>query len=236
MRIHEILESVEPEYKVILLGMVENVPNNMNATVNDVFNHFAPFTQLNRDEKLALLSLTKLRSNKFAPKMSYSQRCEVLALFHKGVPRDALAKMYNVDRRTVTHIYTVTSPHYKNVRDERIGIGEEEFRNRYLTNDLITTALSFMQKTKSDSENNPNANKKQGLHLVRGQFCTYDHRVIISWREPANTEGIEVAGWHYCDLDSDLPNQWFTAGGPNSLKTSQSCYSAMLEDITDKLE
>jgi len=237
VKLEDAYEFVEPEYRIILAGMMSQVPNNGDITVGEVINHFAPYSQLNRDERRALLSLTKLQKNKFAPKMSQTQRCEVLALFHEGVTREALSKMYNVDRRTITHIYTPHSPHYKSIRDERIGIGKEAFYEKYVTDDLLNTALSFIKQDKDKiTENNPNANKKQGLHLVRNQFCTYDHRVIISWREPGNTEGIHVAGWYYCDLDSDMPTHWFTAGGPDSLKNSQACYLAMLEDITDKLE
>ena len=80
------------------------------------------------------------------------------------------------------------------------------------------------------------ANKKQGLHIVRGPMCTYDHRVTIAWREPSEIDNITVAGWYYRDLDSDFPDHWFTAGGLDSLRSSQACYTAMLDEITDKLE
>jgi len=234
MSFEEAIEFVDPEYRETLKGMVDNMPNNIKLTVNDVLTHFVPDMSLKREERLALLSLIGVNRNKFAPKMSHTQRCEVLALYYRGFRRETLAKMYGVDRRTITHIYTPHSPHYKNVRNERTGIGPELFESKYLTNEIIGKAMSFYHSiTKTEGQNNPNAHAKRGLHVVQGKNCTYAHRVTISWRE-ANGD-IPVAGWYYQDLDGDFPDTWLSVD-EESMKTSLACYSAMLTDITDKLE
>lgn len=231
----EAIEFVDPEHRDTIKGMVDNMPNNMNLSVRDVLNHFIPDMSLKREERLALLSLIGVDKNKFAAKLNNTQRCEILALYYKGFRRDTLAKMYGVDRRTITHIYTSHSPHYKNVRNERTGIGSEQFESKYLTDDLIGRAMSFYHEViNSDNKNNPHASAKRGLHVVQGKNCEYAHRVIISWRE-ADEDQIIVSGWYYQDLDGDSPTLWFSVSD-ESMKTSMACYSAMLADITDKME
>jgi hypothetical protein len=82
--------------------------------------------------------------------------------------------------------------------------------------------------------NNKLASGKAGIHIVRGKMCSYDHRVAIQWIE-AGQHGTTISGWYYRDLDGDFPETWFIAGGPESMRNSQACYAAMLNDITDKL-
>lgn len=234
MSIEEAIQFIDPEYREVVRGMADNMPNNTKLSVMDVLNYYIPQDGMRREERLALLLLTSVDKNKFAPKMTNSQRCEVLALHHKGFRREVLAKMYKVDRRTITHIYTPHSPHYKNIRNERTGIGPEEFDNKYLTDDIVNTALSFSYEIrKAEGTNNQFANAKRGIHVIQGRNCTYAHRVTISWRE-ANGD-ISVSGWYYQDLDGDFPDTWFSVD-EESMKTSMACYSAMLGDITDKLE
>src|SRR5580765_7209881 len=119
--------------------------------------------QLTREERIALLLSINSERNKFGPKLTYAQRCEVLALRHIGVRREVLAKMYGVDRRTITHIYNPDSPHYKNVRELEIGLGQEQFRNKYVSSELLDKALSHSQV---ENRNNKFANKKQGINMV----------------------------------------------------------------------
>jgi len=185
-----------------------------------------------REERIALLASLNASSTKFMAKLSFDQRCEILALRHLGVRRDVLSKMYNVDRRTITHIYNPMSPHYKNVRAEEAGVGREAFRNTYVSNELLAIALE--QSAPKEEGNNKEANRMAGLHTVQGKNCTYAHRVYINWIE-AGQHKIEVSGWYYRDVDSDFPEDWFTAGDADSLKSSRACYMAMLNDISDKL-
>lgn len=190
-----------------------------------------------QEEGLALLDLLHAENNygKFAAKLTFAQRCEILALHRKGCTRELLAKLYKVDRRTVTHIHNPDSPHYKNVREEELRLGRDNFITKYLTLDVQNAAFEMIEGQKNDVTNNKLANRKRGIHKVRNDFCDYDHRVIIGWVEPGDQDDVQVAGWYYKDMDSEWPDTWFSAGGSDSLKTSQACYNAMLGDISDKL-
>jgi hypothetical protein len=142
--------------------------------------------------------------------------------------------MYNIDRRTVTHICNPLSTHYKAVREMETGLGADRFRETYLNDTIINKALAFRQETEQAPEtNNKLAKGKAGVHVVRGKLCEHDHRVIIAWKNNDDPQ-IEVAGWYYKDLDGDFPDNWFCTGD-ESLKTSNACYVAMLHDITDKV-
>lgn len=188
---------------------------------------------MSKEEMLEYLRLAYADRGKFAPKMTFFQRCEVLALYRKGITREALAEMYGVDRRTITHIYNPTSVHYKNVRQLEINMGREIFMRTYLNEETLSRAVQHhKEKVESTPKNNKHANGKAGIHVVRGLNCEYDHRVHVRWLEP-DTD-IQEAGWYYRDMDSDFPDRWFCTS-EESLKTSQACYNAMLKDIMDRI-
>jgi hypothetical protein len=229
MKIAEVIDALEPDSKSIIESMASRKGLNGEATVDQLASLYPHTdTTMTRDERLALVSLVFIRSNKFAPKLDFIKRCEILALYRKGLTRDSLATMYNVDRRTVTHIYNSKSAHYKNIREEEIGLGRERFQETYLTPEILNKALAFMEIKKDMPGNNKFANAKSGLNIVRGKMCEFDHRVIIQWRED------DIPGWYYKDLDGDYPEHWF-ATGEGSLRSSQACYMGMINDITDKL-
>lgn len=193
-----------------------------------------------KEESLALLEaavIANRRANeKFAPKLTFHQRCEVLALRRKGCTRESLAHIFDVDVRTITHIYNDQSTRYKNVREEEQILGRENFLLKYLTPELMLKAATFMQPEEKDV-NNKKANGKAGVHVVRNEYCNYDHRVIVQWVERGEQEHVAVSGWYYKDLDSEWPDQWSTPFGvDDALKTSQTCYTAMLADISDKMD
>jgi hypothetical protein len=190
-----------------------------------------------QEEGLALLDSLAAEASygKFAAKLSFAQRCEILALHRKGCTRELLAKLYRVDRRTITHIYNQQSPHYKNVREEELRLGRDNFILQYLTLDVQNAAIALMEKNGDKEVNNKLANRKAGIHMMRNDYCDYDHRVMIGWIEPSDQDDIQIAGWYYKDLDSEWPDTWFTAGGPDSLKTSQAAYTAAINDISDKI-
>jgi hypothetical protein len=188
---------------------------------------------LSREERIALLSSLYSQKNKFAAKLTFEQRCEILALHRIGITREAVASMYNIDRRTVTHICNPLSKHYKKVREMETGLGTDRFRETYLNDETINKALAFRQEAEKSVEvNNKFAKTKAGVHVVKGKNCQLEHRVIVAWKD--KDDDIEVPGWYYKDLDSDFPDNWFCTGD-DSLKTSHACYVAMLSDITDKV-
>jgi hypothetical protein len=189
---------------------------------------------LSREERIALLTSLYSEKNKFAAKLTFEQRCEILALHRLGITREAVASMYNIDRRTVTHICNPLSKHYKKVREMEVGLGVDRFRETYLNDETINKALAFRQEAETVAEvNNKYAKGKAGVHVVKGKNCQMEHRVIIAWKDKEGD--IEIAGWYYKDIDSDFPDNWFCTDN-DSLKTSNACYVAMLTDITDKVE
>lgn len=185
----------------------------------------------------AAIKASKDANNKFEPKLDFRQRCQILALYRKGCTREALAKLYNVDRRTITHIHNDKSPRYKNVREEELRLGRDNFMLQYLDADMLIKAAVFVAPIIGDKhENNRKANRMAGVHTAKNSMCDYDHRVIIQWVEKGEQDHIEVSGWYYRDLDSEWPEVWSSPHGvEGAKKTSQSCYNAMLEDISDKL-
>lgn len=232
MKVNEVIQYLEPDDQTTINAMISKAGMNGDATIEQLLAAY-PHTNPNitRDERSALVSLVYKRPNRFAPKLTFANRCEILALHRKGVPREVLANMYAIDRRTVTHICTNSSPHYKNVRQEEVGLGHR-FIEKYLTANLIDKAMAFNTVGTKEVVNNKYAAHKRGIHTVRGPMCTYDHRVVIRWREPDGD--VRIAGWYYCDLDGDYPDKWFCVG-EESMRTSQACYNAALEDIADKI-
>jgi hypothetical protein len=231
----EALGLITPEHKLILQALMQKHGVSDSISAKEMFRRFSEDLSLTPEELDALIPLLQINKYKFAPKMDFTQRCQILALYRKGFSSEVLARIYKINRRTLTHIYNPNSPHYKNVREQLTVMGLERFKETYATPEVVRTALAYESEYDRTKEvNNKHANGKQGVHVVRNNFCNYDHRVIIQWVE-AGERNITVSGWYYRDLDSDFPEEWFTAGGPESLRNSQACFSAMLTDITDRL-
>jgi len=191
------------------------------------------------DQALALLeaavSAHRLANNKFGRKLTFEQQCEILALHRKGVTRVALATLYNIDRRTVTHINNPESPHYKTVREAEFLMGRDNFSRRYLKLDMLEKAATLVMPEPTEKPvNSKQANRMSGVHVVKTEMTNHEHRVIIQWVEKNTQSHIEVSGWYYKDLDSEWPDMWSCPYNmPEALKTSQACYTAMLTDISD---
>lgn len=217
----------------ILRKMLDRECITNDTPILDVVSKFQSNGKLVREEQMALLAAAFVNKNRFVAKLTLRQRCEVLALRRSGISRESLAKMYGIDRRTVTHIYNDNSPHYKDVRAIEKGMGKDAFIKEYLNDELVNKALAYRQKQETEEPNNRMARGKEGVHSIRGKDCEYDHRIIISWRD-ADEKEIEVSGWYYKDLDGDYPDNWLSSG-PASLKTSNACFVGMLSQISDKL-
>jgi hypothetical protein len=183
----------------------------------------------------AAVEASKAANSKFEAKLTFARRCEILALHRMGCTREALAELYGVDRRTITHIHNPKSPRYKNVREEELRLGKENFLKEYLDTDMLNAAASkITTKITAKEENNKKSNRMAGVHTMRNEFCDYDHRVIIKWMEANTAQNILVSGWYYQDLDSEWPDDWFH-GNDESLRTSQGCFNHAKMDISDKL-
>ena len=191
-----------------------------------------------REEAMSLLeaaiAASREANGKFESKLTFGQRCEILALYRKGCTREALAKLYGVDRRTITHIHNVKSPRYKNVREEELRLGRENFLTKYLIPEMMKKAAEIVKPAEVPTHNKL-ANRMAGLHMLQNDMCSYTHRVDIKWVTPEEHPNVKIAGWYYRDLDSEWPDDWFTTQDPEALKTSQACYKAAQLDISDKL-
>src|SRR5688572_25368672 len=223
VKISDVVHVLDPDIRATINEIAHKLGANGETTVDQLLTLAKPSTG---EERHALLSLSNWGSNKFAPKLSFPKRCEILALYRAGLTRESLSTMYGVDRRTITHIYNPMSPHYKNVREEEIRLGKDKFRNQYLSEEAWNRALAFRQEKDKGEQNNKYAKAKEGIHIVRGKNCEYEHRVVIGWREKDET--IEAAGWYYKDLDGDFPDNWFCTDD-SSRRTSMSCYIAMMK-------
>jgi hypothetical protein len=172
------------------------------------------------------------RQGKFAHKLDFDQRCEILALYRTGVPRTALAEAYGLDRRTVTHIYNPRSSHYKDVKAEEVKLGKEAFQRQYITENGLSKLKKVMETFIPVSDFRPirNATKFKGVHNVSNENTSGPHRIIVAWRE-AGLDNVG-AGWYYQDRDGQVPEQWLH-NGEESRMTSKSCYEAAKEQVFD---
>jgi hypothetical protein len=172
------------------------------------------------------------RQGKYAHKLDFDQRCEILALYRTGVPRVALAEAYAIDRRTVTHIYNPRSVHYRAVRAEEEKLGKEAFQRQYITENGLNKLKQIMATFKPTSEFHPirNATKYRGVHVVENEQTVKPHRVVIAWRE----NGLDNvgAGWYYQDRDGQVPEQWLH-NGEESRQTSKACLEALKVELFD---
>src|SRR4249919_2417704 len=149
-KVSEALELIEPRDQEIIHHMVAKAGANGELTVDQLLALY-PYTnpEMPREERLALLCLAHTRKNNFAPKLTFSGRCEVLALCRKGLPKDAIASAYNIDRRTVTHIQNPVSTHYKKVREEELVLGKDRFIETYLTDEIINKVMIYVATSKT---------------------------------------------------------------------------------------
>ena len=166
---------------------------------------------------------------KFAAKLSFAQRCEILAFYHNGVSRQHLADAFGIDRRTVTHIQNAQSKHYRDVRAEYKKLGHDAFLRQYVT-EAGALKIAKVVEGKNLIEGVPRkaANKCRGAHNIKTEFMEHSHRIMIEWQD-AGTIG---PGWYYQDLDGPTPDQWFH-NGADSTMTSNACLQAVKENITE---
>lgn len=76
-------------------------------------------------------------AGQFEPKLTFAQRCEILALDRVGSKRNQIAAAYKIARPTVAYICNPASRHYKNVRKELHDLGSDHFIEKYLTEEVM---------------------------------------------------------------------------------------------------
>ena len=185
-------------------------------------------------------------AGRFAPKLNFDERCGILAAYLSGVSRRLLAAAFNINRRTVTHIYNKNSVHYKEVRKELERMGVDEFKRQYMTEIIANKLMEAEQNTRvrilvelDDKEEsawanklmrpNPKRTKDMGYHTLHPEHCTYSHRVQIGW-----AAGHFGVGWYYRDLDGSFPDAWMHSG-EESILTSTSALAGAKFEIQDKM-
>lgn len=185
---------------------------------------------------------------RFDAKLTFDERCSVLALYLSGVHRRVLALAFGIDRRTVAHIYNRKSIHYKAVRNRLQELGQAEFLKQYLTewatekvakvaNDPSITLADKEYRAQPDKGVHPNKrkNRNEGLHVVKPDQCEHTHRIMIQWFDERPIEGTEQtlpAGWWYKDMDGNAPDEWVHSG-PESLLSSSNALKMAEEEILD---
>jgi len=179
-------------------------------------------------------------AGKFEAKLTFAERCAVLACLVNGVNRNLLAHVFGINRRTVSHIGNPKSVHYKSVRDELIGLGKEEFTTKYITEDVqdriaaSENKLIVQIKDREAAEIDDNIrtpsrmrNKHRGTHVRIPEGGTYSHRIQIEW-----VVGFYGEGWYYKDFDGPFPEKWLHTG-PESILSSTAALKGIEAELTD---
>jgi len=185
-------------------------------------------------------AMKEVSYTKFAPKLTFDQRCTALALDKVSVHRNIIAELFGVDRRTVSHICNAHSTHYRSVRDHYKRMGHEAFITEYVTPETVG-AIKLIKIRMPSPDNkkpvmpsvkagvpNPRATKSKGLHTVKPEQCSYTHRVEIQYQAD-----MVPAGWYYRDLDSKSNKDAWLHNGTESLLTSQAALSMAVANLMD---
>lgn len=164
-----------------------------------------------------------LGDNKFAAKLTFDERCQILALRLSNMSIGAIAVTFGVNRRTVTHVHKKTSPRYQNVRKLCEAMGEAAFMTKYITEDLVARVKAAAdtpeaQETYIEQDKKPgstkvgrpnrNANRHSGVTMYKR------NRIEVVW-----VEGLEgyPDGWYTKLLDVSDVNATEPFGDPDSM-------------------
>jgi hypothetical protein len=169
----------------------------------------------------------QLGENKFEAKLSFAERCQMLALRHAGMSIGAVAIAFNVNRRTVTHIHNERSPRYHNVRAHRDDLGEEAFLTKYLTEDVVERVKAAAMTTEAQATYaamdklpgsakagvpNPRATSNAGVSVHKGPNHGHSHRIQVAWVAEATPPG-----WYSKLLDVDGIDSTEWGGDPEAM-------------------
>ena len=157
---------------------------------------------------------------KFAPKLSFAQRCAILYLSTQGADSYKLAETFGIDPRTVGRMVNPDSPRYKDVRDEFSRLGPEEFKAKYYTEAIhdkmqnFSKAFSEAVAKKSRERADKAARTQEGWHRIHRAFDNKEVRIEIRWQEEPGP------GWYYRDIDSNWPEMWMLPDNEQPSTTS----------------
>lgn len=78
-----------------------------------------------------ILPTVAFRANGASNKLSFRERCSILAAYRRGIRMEVLAAAFGINRGTVGYIVRESSIHYRDVRKRAKEIGEKEFDAEY---------------------------------------------------------------------------------------------------------
>lgn len=178
-------------------------------------------------QQIAHSALRQFSSN-FEAKLTFEERCGILALHIRGTSTAMLAAAFGVNRRTVTHVTSPDGTRYRNVRDRLKAIGEAEFMEQYLTEqavnklnaaamkaETVETQREYATKTLAERGGlaSQRATSSAGVNTIKLPHHEFSHRIEVKWLEANTAEDDNgpfehPAGWYWRDLDGETPERW----------------------------
>lgn len=156
--------------------------------------------------------MLRMGQNQFAAKLSFNERCQILALRLSNMSIGSIAVTFSINRRTVTHICNPESPRYHNVRAMLEKMGEKDFIHKYVDEDLLIRVRNAAQTEEAKSTYvvhedrvataqaapNQRATANAGISVHKGPTHEHSHRIQIEWVEMS---GDVPSGWYAKLLD-----------------------------------
>lgn len=161
------------------------------------------------------------QASNLAPKLTFAERCSVLACIRKEVSTRVIAAAFGINRRTVTHLSQAFRG-YQKVHDEEMAMGQDAFVQKYMTEEVIARinktadapetkqGYSEYDATAGSRAGAPSrrASGMAGVNFIRPVGSDVAHRINVSWLEENtavdhNGPFNHPAGWYWCDLDSE---------------------------------
>lgn len=161
-------------------------------------------------------SVTESR-DKYAPKLSFSDRCAALGLIRLGYTRDVVSRVFDLSVRTVARMTSRNQPAYQSVRRELEGLGDDEFIAKYVTLEHVAKANSFVSAVTAIEKGeapNPRATHKAGMGVLSSgtpiNIIWSDEDLNKESPRPTYDEPLATgAGWYFNTPDDK--NTWFGA-------------------------
>ena len=144
-------------------------------------------------------------NGQFKPKLTFEERCAMLACIRVGVSVGIVAAAFGVHRRTAGAIAYQHHRSYQAVRDEEHRLGAAEFQKTYITESVLARIeMAKPAKVEPTAQPRQASSSHSGLHSIKTDGTNYAHRVEVEWRD--NEKGGQ--GWGWRDLDGDFPDFW----------------------------
>lgn len=198
------------------------------------------------EEILAMVPATLLRGHrddtKFAPKLSFEQRCEVMAFYLAGFKIPALAAAFGLHRRTVSSIVSRNARYYKDVIEEFDRRGADDFKRVYLTEEgakklaavadsdevkMNEPAYRGLKATADGPDKRKNTYQGVSTSSQGGKF-------EVAWKDKGEVDAVgelEESGWYYHDLEDPVAKgMWQVDSNDKPFVSSKAAYDkAMIE-------